>query len=199
MRRHAQPEGRIDMWRLLVAAVAVLLMAGCTSEPTAAQHHNNNLVPAGSSGSAALGQHFTSLRDVSTWVQQTTDECDDVQPASKEELASYLGPLRYSWYEPFVAEWATCSVKPYAKLGLVLFKPDQQRALQEFWQRGMSAGQLADNPDWAFGNGFAVTAGQLGIERLGLRYLWCKPVDVPHAETVAADVDGCTFVTWQHH
>jgi hypothetical protein len=63
----------------------------------------------------------------------------------------------------------------------------------------MSAGQLADNPDWAFGNGFAVTAGQLGIERLGLRYLWCKPVDVPHAETVAADVDGCTFVTWQHH
>ncbi len=174
------------MWRI-ITTVAVLLLAGCSSE---------NPVPA---GDAALGQHFTSLRDVSTWVQQSTDECDDVKTETKEQLADYLGPQRYSWYEPFVAEWATCSVKPHAKLGLVLFKPDQQRALQEFWHRGMSTGQLADNPDWAFGNGFAITAGQLGMERLGLRYLWCRPVDVPHANIVPAEVDGCTYVTWHHH
>jgi hypothetical protein len=185
----------IDMWRFLVSAVAVVVLAGCSGEPTAAQHHNNS----GGSGAAALGRQFTSLQDVSAWVQESTDECRDVEPASKQELADYLGPLRYSWYEPFVAEWATCSVKPHAKLGLVLFKPDQQRALQEFWRQGMSTGQLADNSDWAFGNGFAVTAGQLGIERLGLRYLWCKPVDVPNADTVAADIDGCTFVKWGHH
>ncbi|MBP2324905.1 hypothetical protein JOF56_005290 [Kibdelosporangium banguiense] len=183
------------MWRFLVAVAAVSLLAGCSGEP---QHGNHHAAP-GSSGTAALGRHLTSLNDVSTWVQQSTDECDNVEPASKEELADYLGPQRYSWYEPFVAEWATCSVKPYAKLGLVVFKPGRQRALQEFWQRGMSAGQLSDNPDWAFGNGFAVTAGELGIERLGLRYLWCRPVDIPNADTVAADVDGCTFVTWNHH
>jgi hypothetical protein len=187
------------MWRFLVAAVAVLLLAGCSSGSAAAPHHDHALVPAGSSGTAALGQNLTSLGDVSAWVQRSTDECRDVKPASKQELADYLGPLRYSWYEPFVAEWATCSVKPYAKLGLVVFKPGQQQALQEFWQRGMSAGELTGNPDWAFGNGFAITAGELGIERLGLRYLWCTPVDVPNADTVAADVDGCTFVTWQHH
>lgn len=164
------------------------------ADPPGGDHH-----PAGPTGTPALGRPFTSMDDLSAWVADTTGECADLAPASAADLADYLGPVRVRWYEPFVAEWATCGIAPYDRLGLVLFEPGQQRALQEFWARGLASGELTDNPDWAFGNGFAVTAGPLGVERLGLRYLWCEPVDDPDAHTLPADVDGCVYAAPDHH
>lgn len=197
----------------LAAVVALLLAAGCgsgtsdsgTSDrgPAGHGHHDPasdpRLVPAGSSGTPALGQPVESMRDLASWVRETTGECASVSAASRDDLADYLGPMRVAWYEPFVAEWATCAIEPYDTLGLVLFEPGQQRELQAFWLRGLASGEIADNPDWAFGNGFAITAGPLGTERLGLRYLWCEPVEDPDAETIPADIDGCVYATAGHH
>jgi hypothetical protein len=201
------------MWRTLPALVALFLTAGCGGTPSgdpaggspASTTHQHDLAsdpvlaPAGGTGTPALGQPMTSMADLSAWVREATGECVDLSPASMDELAEYLGPVRLGWYQPFVGEWATCGIQPYDRLGLVLFEPGQQRALQEFWSRSLASGELAENPDWAFGNGFAVTAGPLGAERLGLRYLWCQPVDDPDAHTVPADVDGCVYATTHHH
>jgi hypothetical protein len=198
------------MWRTVsaLATVVLVLAAGCGSPahgggPAGHGDHDvandPRLVPAGSSGTPALGQPVESMRDLSTWVQRATGECASVSGATMDDLADYLGPTRVPWYEPYVAEWATCAIEPYDKLGLVLFKPGQQRELQASWLRGLRSGRITDNPDWAFGNGFAITAGPLGAERLGLRYLWCEPVEVPDAETIPADVDGCVYATVDHH
>jgi len=193
------------MWRIVFAMAAVLALTGCSgaeppAEPTGGGHGhhravNNDpqLIPAGKVGAPALGQPVESMDELATWVREATGECDEVAPAGEAELAEYLGPKRVTWYGPFVAEWATCRIEPYDRLGLVLFEPGRQRALQEFWLRGLRSGELADNPDWAFGNGFAVTAGPLGARRLGLHYLWCEPVDHPGAHTVPADVEGCVY------
>lgn len=191
------------MWRtLLFLVTAALVITGCGVEPPPARpraHHHQaptddpRLEPAGDTGTPALGQPVESMDELSSWVRDVTGECADVTAAGEDELADYLGPTRMTWYGPFVAEWATCRIEPYDKLGLVLFEPGQQRALQEFWRRGLESGEIADNPDWAFGNGFAVTAGPLGTERLGLHYLWCEPVQAGDVRTIPADVDGCVY------
>ncbi|OLF19016.1 hypothetical protein [Actinophytocola xanthii] len=196
---------------LVVTAVVALLLAGCGGdEPSGTQpahrsdsghsHQHSpeddpNLAPAGDSGTPALGQPVETMAELSTWVREVTGECHPVNAASRAELVEYLGPVRGEWYAPFVAQWATCGIEPFDELGLVLFEPGQQRALQEFWRRGLAEGRIADNPDWAFGNGFAITAGTLGTERLGLRYLWCEPVAATKARTVPADVEGCVYAT----
>lgn len=208
--------------RILSVVVAWLVLAGVAGcaggEPAPAvpspHHHDHQahdhdpahdpaadplLEPAGETGTPALGQPVESMAELTAWVQSATGECATVSAAGPEELADYLGPRRVDWYGPFVAEWATCAIAPYGRLGLVLFEPGRQRALQEFWVRALASGEIADNPDWAFGNGFAVTAGPLGTERLGLRNLWCEPVDDPAADTIPADVDGCVYATSGHH
>jgi hypothetical protein len=196
----------------LAAAATLLLSTGCAgpatdpagASPASTAHHHHDpatdpaLEPAGGTGTPALGRPMTSMADLSAWVRSVTGECARLSPAGQDELADYLGPARVGWYRPFVAEWATCGVEPYDRLGLVLFGPGQQRALQRFWARGLATGELTENPDWAFGNGFAITAGPLGAE-LGLRYLWCAPVDDPDAHTVPADVEGCVYATTHHH
>ncbi|MCP2164434.1 hypothetical protein [Goodfellowiella coeruleoviolacea] len=195
---------RARMTPILLAAVCLAGVAGCSQEQAASharahQHHVGQTGTAtATAGAAALGQSFGSLPELWKWVQDSTGECADARPASRQELADYLGPTRISWYDPYVAEWAVCGVAPYDRLGLVLFKPDQQRALEEFWKRGVDSGELQDNSDWAFGNGFAVTAGPLGVEELGLHYLWCEPVDDPQAHRIPADVAGCDFAMPQH-
>lgn len=180
------------MWRTAraLAAAATLVLAGCATATPDAPDPTHDHAPTPT---------LTSMTDLAAWVRERTGECADLAPASTADLAEYLGPVRVRWYEPFVAEWATCAIEPYDRLGLVLFKPGHQRALQEFWARGLASGELTENPDWAFGDGFAVTAGPLGTERLGLRYLWCTPVDDPDAHTVPAGVEGCVYATPSHH
>lgn len=205
------------MWRTLsalAAAAALLVATGCGATPsdspesgapaeTTAHDRASDpmLVPAGRTGTPALSQPVRSMDELSAWVREATGECTPLTPASMTELGEYLGPVRMGWYLPFVAEWATCGIAPYDRLGLVLFKPGKQREMQEFWLRGLASGEITDNPDWAFGNGFAITAGPLGAE-LGLHYLWCQPAerpDRPDAHIVPADVDGCVYATWSHH
>jgi hypothetical protein len=191
------------MWRILLFLVMAVAITGCGVDPppVTPQGHGHQqaptddpmLTPAGETGTPALSQPVETMDDLASWVRAVTGECADVTAAGEDELADYLGPTRVSWYGPFVAEWATCRIEPYDKLGLVLFEPGQQRALQEFWLRGLESGEIADNPDWAFGNGFAVTAGPLGTERLGLHYLWCEPVEGTDAHTIPADVEGCRY------
>lgn len=179
-----------------VAAVLVAALAGCGGD---AGHHDPakdpNLIPAGDTGAAALGQPFDSAEDVAEWVGWVTEECEDPVSADMGQLAEYLGPVRFPLYEPYVAEWVTCAVQPYDKFGVVMFKPGQMQAFQAAWREHMRAGRISDNPDWAFGNGFGVTAGPLGMERLGLHFLWCTPVEgVPNAHVIKSDVEGCQFV-----
>jgi hypothetical protein len=195
------------MWRILLflAVVATLAVTGCgdvyrpSVSSTSTQNHHEPLTdhpllkPAGDTGTPALSQHVETMDELTSLVRDVTGECADAAAASDEELAEYLGPTRVSWYGPFVAEWATCRIAPHDKLGLVLFEPGQQRALQEFWLTGLASGEIADNPDWAFGNGFAVTAGPVGRDRLGLHFLWCEPVEGVKAHIVPADVEGCVY------
>ncbi|GAA4422111.1 hypothetical protein GCM10023148_23290 [Actinokineospora soli] len=157
------------------------------------------LIPAGSTGAAALSQPVTELDSLVRWVEKTTDECGDAEPATEEDLAEYLGPTRFPWYAEYVGSWATCAVRPYDKIGLVVFAPGAQAAFQRSWAAALKQGEARSNPDWAFGNGFAVTAGPLGVERLGLRYLMCEPGELPATGTVPSDVDGCVFAAVGHH
>ncbi|GGS32788.1 MULTISPECIES: hypothetical protein [Actinokineospora] len=180
----------------LIAGVAVL--AALTACSDAGHHDDPMLIPAGSSGAAALGQPVTELDTLVDWVQNATDECDDAEPATEQDLRDYLGPTRFPWYASYVGAWATCKVAPYEKIGLVVFAPGAQAAFQESWAAALRAGEDRSNPDWAFGNGFAVTAGPLGVERLGLRYLMCEPGDIPAEGAVPSDVEGCVFAALGH-
>jgi hypothetical protein len=184
------------MKRLATALAAVLALGACSS---GGHHDDPMLIPAGSTGVAALGQPMADLDRVVSWVQKVTDECDDASPATSEQLAEYLGPQRFEWYSEYVAQWATCKVAPYDKIGLVVFEPQAQKALQEAWIAALKAGEERSDPDWAFGNGFAVTAGALGVEEMGLRYLMCEKGEIPGAEVVASDVEGCVFAAFDHH
>jgi hypothetical protein len=56
----------------------------------------------------------------------------------------------------------------------------------------MTAGELAEGPTFAFGNGFAVSAGFLGVSELGLYYFRCDFVD-PKVKQVPADEADCVF------
>ncbi|APU15810.1 MULTISPECIES: hypothetical protein [Actinoalloteichus] len=150
-------------------------------------------------GIAALGESFDSMDELAAWVQDETGECAEVAPADRDDLVDYLGPQLAEHYEPFVSEWATCSIPPYDRLGLVRFEPARLIEFQESWQQAQADGRLTDNPDWAFGNGFAITAGPAGNDELGLHYLWCAPVDIEDAHRIPADVEGCEFARTEHH
>ena len=116
-----------------------------------------------------------------------------------EEFAAYLGADRAKLYEPFVAAWATCAVPPFQKVGLVLFEPGGVLGLQESWKAGLAAGTLTENPDFGFGDGFALTSEELGTGELGLRHLWCRPVEGTDAVEEPAGVDGCVFARTEGH
>lgn len=167
---------------LLAAALAV---AGCSSPAPLADH-----------GAAAITQPITTMSDLVDWMQDKTDSCADAKPATREEFTQFVGPELAGLYEPFVAEWATCSVPPsYPKVGLVLFK--DLPAFQQSWRDAMTAGKVNDGPAFSFGNGFAVTPGFLGVSKLGLYYLRCHYHD-PQVRQVAADVTGCVFANPEH-
>jgi len=177
---------------IVVALIGFTLLAACAG-PDPHAGHTSTAVPPPPAGP------FRTLDEVVRWTRAASGRCADARPATMAEFTSYLGADRAKLYEPFVAEWATCAVPPFTKVGLVLFKPDGVRELQEFWRSGLADGSLTENPDFSFGDGFALTSEELGTGELGLRHLWCKPVEGTHAEQVPAGVDGCVFATTAGH
>lgn len=172
----------------LLPLLLVALSAGCTSPPPPPPlaHH----------GAGALTQPMTSMRDLVDWVRDKTDSCDDARTAPRTEFAAFVGPQLAELYEPYVAEWTTCSVsESYPRVGLILFK--ELPAFQTSWRDAMAAGKVSDGPSLSFGNGFAVSPAFLGVSELGLYYLRCQ-YDDPRVHQVPADVEGCVFANPEH-
>lgn len=169
-----------------LAVCGVLVLAGCSKQPP----------PPAAHGAAAITPAITTMAGVVDWVQEKTGSCDDARTEARDQFAQFVGPQLAGLYEPFVKEWSTCSVPPnYPKVGLVLF--NDMTAFQESWRDAKKAGKVSDGPSFGFGNGFAVTAGFLGVHDLGLYYLRCD-YDDPRVHQVSADVVGCVFANPEH-
>ncbi|NUT47140.1 MAG: hypothetical protein HOV94_07465 [Saccharothrix sp.] len=175
-------------------AALVALLVGSVACSSAATGSTGGL------GSNALGPPLATSAAVGEWVAEKTGQCDEVVPRSMEEFAEFVGPLRAKLYAPYVAEWGTCSAGPYERLGLVVFQREKLADFQRAWQGAMASGEIADNPDFGFGNGFALS-GTLGLDVLGMHDLRCKPVapgeGVGH--TLPAEAEGCTYTQKPGH
>jgi hypothetical protein len=154
--------------------------------------------PVATRGAESLGTRMSTMDELVEWIDDTAGECEDVTPRDVGELRRFVGPDIAARFEPYVAEWATCRVSPeFPVVGLVLFSGDEQRKFQESWHAAMTAGEIADGPTFAFGNGFAVSAGFLGVSELGLYYFRCDYTD-PRVHQRPADVAGCVFANPEH-
>lgn len=176
------------MRRLVTALlISTSVLAACSvPEPTATR------------GAASLGERLTTMDELVDWIDDTAGDCAEVTPREIAELRGFVGPDIAARFEPYVAEWATCRVSPeFPVVGLVLFSGDEQRKFQESWREAMTEGEIADGPTFAFGNGFAVSQGFLGISKLGLYYFRCDSTD-PRVHQVLADVEGCVFANPEH-
>jgi hypothetical protein len=177
------------------ALIGSALLAACAPAPD--PHAGHHSAP---TAAVAPAGPFTTLDEVVRWTRDASGgQCADARTATMPEFTTYLGADRAKLYEPFMASWATCSVPPFAKVGLVLFKPGGLTGLQESWKAGLADGTLAENPDFGFGDGFAITSEELGVDELGLRHLWCKPVEGTEAVREPAGVDGCVFARTEGH
>ncbi|HYQ65158.1 hypothetical protein [Actinophytocola sp.] len=149
-------------------------------------------------GVAALGDRLSTMDDIVDWMRDTAGECEDVTPQGRDALRGFIGPDNAARFAPYVAEWATCSVSnEFPRVGLVLFSADGQLKFQKSWHDAMTAGVVADGPSFAFGNGFAVSAGALGVSRLGLYWFLCDFTD-PKVHRIPADEAGCVFANSEH-
>ncbi|MFI7672647.1 hypothetical protein [Actinophytocola sp. NPDC049390] len=176
------------MRRLATALlISTSVLAACSAPtPTAAR------------GAEALGARLTTMDELVDWMEDTAGECAQVRARAIGELTDFVGPDIAARISPHVSEWATCRVSPeFPVVGLVLFSGDEQRKFQESWRDAMSAGEIADGPAFAFGNGFAVSQGFLGTAKLGLYYFRCETTD-PRVHQVPADVEGCVFANPEH-
>jgi hypothetical protein len=149
-------------------------------------------------GAAGLGDRMTTVDQVSSWIRDKAGDCAELTEQDPSDLRGFVGTDIVGLYEPYVAEWATCSVSPdVPKVAILLFTEDGQREFQESWREAMTAGTVADGPSFAFGNGFAVSAGALGVTKLDLYYLRCD-YDDPKVRQLPADVPGCVFADPEH-
>jgi hypothetical protein len=154
--------------------------------------------PAATRGAEALGDRLTTMDSVVDWMRDTAGECEDVTTQDTVALRGFVGPDMAARFEPYVAEWATCAVSAeFPRVGLVLFEGDAQREFQQSWHDAMTAGEVADGPSFAFGNGFAISAGALGVSRLGLYWFRCELTD-PKVHRIPADEEGCVFANSEH-
>ncbi|MBP2479627.1 hypothetical protein JOF53_008499 [Crossiella equi] len=166
------------------AALALPLLAGCAAEPVA---------PLADRGAGALGQPVTTMRALVNLVNDRTSGCVSPKAGTPEELGRLVGAELRGLVEPHLAEWSSCAVPPsYPKVGLLLFAPGKQTEFQRAWREAMTKGAVADAPMLAFGNGFAVTSGFLGVYQLDLYYLRCAYAD-DKVRQIPADVDDCVF------
>lgn len=167
--------------------VSLGLLAGCSAAPRTVTR-----------GAGSLGPQPATMDELISWIEDTAGDCGDVEEQETDDLREFVGPAIAARYEPYVAEWVTCRVSPvFPKVGLLLFTAGAQRKFQESWRDAMTAGEVADGPSFAFGNGFAVSAGFLGVSELGLYYFRCD-YDDPEVRQVPADVDGCVFANPEH-
>lgn len=163
------------------------ILAGCSGP-----------APTATAGAEALGPRMTTMDDLVDWMDETAGNCADISRREVGELRAFVGPEIAARFQPHVDEWATCRVSPeFPVVGLLLFDGDEQRRFQESWHAAMTAGEIADGPSFAFGNGFAISAGFLGVGKLGLYYFRCGSVD-PRIHQVPADVAGCVFANPEH-
>ncbi|MBE1573485.1 hypothetical protein ACFORH_14135 [Amycolatopsis roodepoortensis] len=163
------------------------ILAGCSAP-----------APTATAGAEALGTRLTTMDDLVDWIDETAGDCAAVSRREIGELRTFVGPDIAARFQPHVAEWATCRVSPeFPVVGLILFDGDEQRRFQESWHAAMRAGEIADGPTFAFGNGFAVSAGFLGVGKLGLYYFRCGNVD-PRVHQVPSGVAGCVFANPEH-
>jgi len=158
-----------------------------------ADHGTNH--GAGHEAAAPAGP-ITSLAELITFVQDGTGSCADATTASTAEFADFIGPMLLDLYEPFVAEWATCSIPSFPKLGLILFKPGMQKDFEISWKRALDSGRVTGDPVFSFGDGYAVTS--LAVYQLGLYRLSCNDSN-PAEGRIPAHTDGCYFVSSEHH
>ncbi|MFC0107374.1 hypothetical protein [Kibdelosporangium aridum] len=143
-----------------------------------------------------LGQPITSIDDLASLVKERAGGCRNVQTGTPQEFRQFVGTLFADMYQPYVTEWATCSVSAdFPRVGLVLFKDFKE--FQASWRDAMTAGRVSDSPQFSFGNGYAVTQGYLGTAKLGLFYLRCNYND-PKVHQIPADVEGCVFANPEH-
>jgi len=154
--------------------------------------------PTPTRGAGALGERLTTMDDLVDWIDDNAGECAQVTPRTIDELDAFVGQDMAARVAPYVAEWATCRVSPeFPMVGLILFSGDEQRKFQESWHAAMRAGEIAEGPTFAFGNGFAISQGFLGTAKLGLHYFRCDTTD-PRVHQVPSDVDGCVFANPEH-
>ncbi|MGC7094608.1 hypothetical protein ACPZ19_08095 [Amycolatopsis lurida] len=170
--------------------VALGVLTGCSA--------GGGEEPPAGRGSAALGARLDTMDQVIGWVEDKAGECARVVREKPADLRAFVGSDIAALYEPYVSEWATCAVSPeYPKVGLLLFGEDRQLEFQRSWQRAMAEGKIGDGPAFAFGNGFAVSAGFLGVSTLDLYYFRCDYHD-DRVPQVPADVDGCVYADPEH-
>lgn len=176
------------MRRLATALlISTGLLAGCAAP-----------APTATRGAESLGARLTTMDELVDWIDDTAGECAEVTARELDELRGFVGQDTAALVEPYVAEWATCRVSPeFPMVGLILFSGDEQRKFQESWHAAMTAGEIAEGPTFAFGNGFAISQGFLGTSKLGLHYFRCDYRD-PKAHVVPADVEGCVFANPEH-
>lgn len=176
------------MRRLATALlISTGLLAACATDgPTATR------------GAEALGTRLATMDELVDWIDDTAGECTEVTARELDELRGFVGADTAALVEPYVAEWATCRVsREFPMVGLILFSGDEQRKFQESWHAAMTAGEIAEGPTFAFGNGFAVSQGYLGTSKLGLHYFRCDYRD-PSAHVIPSDVEGCVFANPEH-
>lgn len=171
----------------LTFLASLCALAGCAEvEPTATR------------GAAALGERLTTMDEVVEWMRDNAGGCDDVTPQDDATLRQFVGSYNAARFEPYVAEWVTCSVSSeFPRVGLLLFTGDAQQEFQKSWHAAMTAGEVEDGPSFAFGNGFAVSAGALGVSELGLHWFVCDFTDTK-AHRIPADEADCLFVNSHH-
>lgn len=176
------------MRRVALTFVASLCaLAGCAG-----------VQPAATRGAAALGERLTTMDEVVDWMDDVAGDCADVTPQDDDALRGFIGPDNAARFAPYVAEWVTCSVSnEFPRVGLLLFEGDAQREFQKSWHDAMTEGEVEDGPSFAFGNGFAVSAGALGVSRLGLYWFLCDFSDVK-VHRIPADEADCVFVNSEH-
>ncbi|GAB2816599.1 hypothetical protein [Lentzea nigeriaca] len=132
------------------------------------------VVRAGSAPDPARG-----VDGIAAWLNQVSGGCTDVRKGG--DFTAFAGPVRAKVYEPFIAEWGTCTKPPYEQLGLLVLRP----GLDEAWRKALVSGEVRGDPDLVFGDGFAIT-GSTGMEHLGLKRLECTPA-------------ACSLTEIKHH